>query len=344
MPPLLIAEVDRIDPAKNPFFEHGEAQLFLAYSESGSREPVGRIAAIDDSRHNEIHGETGWLGFFEAADQHVALALLRAAEKWVVDRGRDRIRGPANPSLNDTAGLQLDNFGTDPFVMTPYNRPEYPEWFEAAGYSKLKDLLSWNVDLTAEFSERVLRIERRILRNVTPPPQLRSLDMRRFSVEVEAIRTIYSAAWSDNWGFVAPTGAEFAHAAKDLKQVLDPELALMMDIDGRPAAFSLSLGDLNQVFKPMNGRLLPFGIFRLLRRRRYMDRVRMLLLGVLPEFRKKGLELLLITESWRRARALGYTLGECSWTLEENEGISKAVRIIGGEHTKTYRLYEKRLR
>ncbi|NKB87311.1 MAG: N-acetyltransferase [Acidobacteria bacterium] len=341
VPPLWMAEKERLSAKKNPFLARVAHQKMVAWR---GNEPVGRIMAIDDPRHNEIHGDNlAFFGFFEALDSEVAAALLHAAEEWARERGRDVLRGPANPSLNDTCGLLVWGFDDDPMMMMPYNPATYPEWVEAAGYTKAKDLYAWTMDLTKGVNPRSQKILERMEKRLDPAPVVRDLRKETFKEDIFTVREIFIACWQDNWGFVPPTKEEFWHAAKDMKLILDWQLAKMMEIDGKPVAFSLSLSDLHQVYKLIGGRLLPFGFMKLLRRHRYMDRGRMLLLGVLPEHRNKGLELRLITESMAATQTVGWKTGESSWTLEDNAGVAKAIQIVGGWHYKTYRLYDKPL-
>jgi len=341
VPPLMMAEKDRLSAKANPFLARVAHQKFIAWRDG---EPVGRVMAVDDPRHNEIHGDNlAFFGFFEAADGEVASELLETAEEWARNRGRDALRGPANPSLNDTCGLLVDGFDDDPMMMMPYNPSVYAEWIEAAGYAKAKDLFAWILDLTRGVNERSQRILRRMDQRLDPAPVVRQLSKATFKEDMFIVRDIFIKCWSENWGFVPPTEEEFWHSAKDMKLILDWNMALMMEIEGKPVAFSLSLSDLHQVYKRIGGRLFPFGLLKLLRRRRYMNRGRMVLLGVLPEHRNKGLELRLIADAIENSATIGWQTGECSWTLEDNDGVSKAIRLVGGEHYKTYRIYEKPL-
>lgn len=343
VPPLRVAERERLDPAKNPFFAHAEAQLYLA--RRGGR-VVGRIAAIDDALHRQAHQEeVGFFGFFEARDEEAARALLEAAERWARDRGRSEIRGPVNPSLNDAGGVLVDGFDRDPALMMPYNPPAYPGWIEAAGYAKAKDLWAWWFDdPTKGINERTARILERIRRSLDPLPTIRPMSRRGYWEDAETMRQLFCAAWKDNWGFVPPTEAEFQHAAKEMRPILDRRLALLMELEGRPIAFSLTVQDVHQILKGMGGRLTPVGMFKLAFRRWFTDRGRMMLLGVLPEYRGKGLELMLIAHSIHYSGGtLGWRGSECSWTLEDNVGINKAISLVGGEHYKTYRIYDKSL-
>jgi hypothetical protein len=339
VPPLRRDEHRRLDPAHNPFFEHGEMSLWLA--RRGSR-TVGRIAAIEDRLHNETHREkVAWFGFLEAADQETTDLLLRTVEGWARARGCPVVRGPANPSLNESAGALIDAFYLDPYIMMPFNPPEYPAYIEAAGYVKAKDLLAWEIDLTRPIPDRVQKIAARVSQR--HGIVVRPLEPREFDRDLAQIQTIYRAAWEDNWGFVPPTDAEVRQLAADLKPVMDPELVLFAEINGRPVGCSVAIPDANQVLKKMNGRLLPFGLIHFLRRRQIVNRARLLLLGVLPEYRRIGLYPLLVAESHRRGVARGYVHGELSWTLEDNDAINAGIEAAGGRRYKTYRVYEKSL-
>lgn len=343
VPPLRMAERELMDTGKNPFFEHAAMERYLAWR---GDEVVGRVAAIDNARHNELHQDNvAFFGFFEAEDEPTAVALLDTAANWARRRGRDRLRGPANPSMNDTCGLLVEGFDEAPYLLMPYNRPEYPGWVEAAGFAKAKDLWAWDVELADHaFTERVERILGRIRDRIRPEPVIRPLNTRDYWTDAATMRRLFSAAWSENWGFVPPTPEEFHHAAREMRQILYPQMALFMEVEDVPIAFSVTLPDINQILATMGGRLRPLGILKLLLRRRFTDQGRMLLLGVDPAWRNKGLELVLIAESIAYARdVLGWQRGECSWTLEDNAGVNKAIEAIGGVHYKTYRMYDKPL-
>jgi GNAT superfamily N-acetyltransferase len=340
VPPLRRDEHHRLSPAHNPFWAHARIELWLA--RRGGR-VTGRIAAIEDSLYNEREGEPiTWFGFFEAEDAATALALLGAVEQKAREWNSRVVRGPVNPSLNESAGLLIDAFDSDPYVLMPYNLATYPSFVEAAGYLKVKDLLAWSVDLTVPVPERVSRIaDRAAARHGLT---VRTVDLAHFDRDLAILQEIYRAAWDDNWGFVPPTDAEIRQLAADLKPVLDPGMVLFVEMRGRPVACSVALPDVNQVLKRMIGRLLPFGIFHFLRRRRIIDQTRLLLLGVLPEARRIGLYPLLMADSYRRAAARGYRQGEMSWTLEDNHAVNAGIEAIGGRRSKTYRLYEKAVR
>jgi GNAT superfamily N-acetyltransferase len=243
--------------------------------------------------------------------------------------------------LNDSVGLLVDAFDQDPYVLMPYNPPEYPRFIEAAGYVKAKDLLAWDIDATAPIGGRVRRVSERLAARLGV--SLRSVDMTKagFDRDLQHLNAIYRAAWTDNWGFVAPTEAEIRQFAIELKPALDPEMVLFAEIDGHVAGCAVAVPDLNQVLKRMNGRLFPFGLVHFLRRKSIVNRTRVLLLGVLPAFRRRGLYPLLIAELQRRAVAQGYQRAELSWTLEDNDAVNAGIVAAGGHRHKTYRLYEK---
>jgi hypothetical protein len=306
---------------------------------AGAQSVLG-ARAIEDRLYNERAGEpTTWFGFFEAADPRTASALFGAVEQRARDWKSRVVRGPVNPSLNDSAGLLIDAFDTDPYILMPYNPPTYPSWVEQAGYRKVKDLLAWAIDLSVPVPPRVVRVADRAA--ARSGLTVRTVDLGAFDRDLMFLQNIYRAAWDDNWGFVPPTDAEIRQLAADLKPVLDPDLVLFVELHGRAVACAVSLPDLNQVLKRMHGRLFPFGIVHFLRRRQIIDRARLLLLGVLPEVRRLGLYPLLMVESHRRGRARGYRHGELSWTLEDNDAINAGIQAIGGRRSKTYRLYEK---
>jgi len=339
VPPLLIGEWEKFNPKKNPFYQHARVELFLAERDG---EVVGRIAAIDDDKHNQTHAENlAFFGFFEADDQAAAEALLTRVEDWARWLGRDSVRGPANPSMNDGAGFQIDAFDTDPFIMMPYNPPEYPHYVEAAGYQKIKDLYAWLAWASDGLSEKIERVAQRARKRYNPV--VRPADMKRFKEEVNILKRIYNEAWERNWGFVRYTEAEFDHLASELKLIIDPEVALIIELDGEVAGVAIGLPDVHQLFKRMRGRLLPFGIFHFLNRKKIIDQGRVAILGLMPEYRNKGLEAVLIDEMYKRGVARGYKRGELSWVLEDNTTMNRAIEAAGAKLYKTYRIYQKEM-
>ena len=340
-PPLLIDERQKFNSKKNPFYEHARMELFLA---ERNGEILGRVAAIDDSLHNQTHDDNiAFFGFFEASDQATAEALLGHVERWARLLGRDSVRGPMNPSLNDGAGFQIDAFGSDPYVMMPYNPPEYPRYAEAAGYRRVKDLYAWMFDTSWGAPERISRLAQRV-RKRHDDLVVRPANMKRFRAELETLRQIYSEeAWGETWGFVRYTDAEFDRLASELRLIADPDIVLFAELRGQTAGVAVGLPDANQLFKRMRGRLLPFGIFHFLNPKRIIDQMSLPILGVMPEYRNKGLDLVLMHEIYERGMAKGYKRCECSWVLEDNRAINHAVEAGGAKVCKTYQVYQKEI-
>ena len=337
--PLRISQKELLDADKNPFWQHARNSLFLA---KRGGDTVGRIALIDDDRHNATHGDDlVFFGFFEAEDPEAASALFAAVEEGARALGRKAVRGPANPTMNDGAGFQIDAFDEKPYVMMPQSPAPYPEWTEAAGYRKVKDLFAFHMPNPGQAPERLQRIANRARERYKPV--VRPADMKRFHDEVKLLQKIHTAAWEQNWGQVPYTDAEMAHLADELKMIVIPEMALFLEYQGEPVAVCIAIPDLNQVLARFNGRLFPTGIFHLLRLKKIVDRVRLVMLGVLPEHRNRGFDILLIDEVMRRGKEHGIKEGELGWTLEDNKAINNAIVATGGVHNKTYRMFQKEL-
>ncbi|HSJ13079.1 MAG TPA: hypothetical protein VK939_01615 [Longimicrobiales bacterium] len=341
--PLLADVRAALDGRKHPFHRHAEIELFLALRDGAA---VGRIAAIVNRAHNDFHGDRlGFFGLFECIDEEpVAAALLGAAEAWLRERGRDAVEGPMNLSTNDelySPGVLIDGFGIPPAVMMAYTPPYYPRLLEAAGYGKSKDLVAYWVDgskgLPDRFNSALARAQRAA--NVT----IRPLDMKRFDAEVAIIQEIYNSAWEQNWGFVPMTPAEIEYMAKHLKPVVEARLCGLAEIDGEPVGFALALPEYNQALRHLNGRLLPFGVFKLLWYRRRINAVRVITLGLKPPHRSKGIDAMLIGHIFRESTRMGIPRGECSWILEDNVAMRRGIERGGGTVTKTYRVYGRPL-
>jgi GNAT superfamily N-acetyltransferase len=339
IPQPRIMERARFKP-DHPFFAHADVELFLAHE--GGR-VVGRIAAIDDRLHNERHRDNlAAFGHFEAVDETAASALLGAAESWARQRGRARIRGPLNSSLNETAGLLIDAFDVDPMVMMPYNPPTYVDFIERAGFSKVKDLYAWIMELPGEaLSARVSRACARV--RSRHDVNIRSVNMRAFKAEIERFVDVYCRAWRANWGFVEPTRAEVHQLVSELRHVVDSDLVIAAEIGGRMVGCGIALPDLNQAFKGTDGHLFPFGLVRLLARKRIVTQARLLLFGVIPEWWGTGLAAPLVVELLSRAARRQFKQAELSWVLEDNELTNGSIAALGGRRYKTYRLYQKEL-
>jgi GNAT superfamily N-acetyltransferase len=341
VPPLVMERREFLDPAKNPFYDHADVALFLARRDG---EVVGRIAAVEDRNFNAFHGtRTAYFGLYESAnDVGVAAALFKAAKDWARWRGLDTILGPLNLSTNYEVGLLVEGFDSDPYIQMTYNPRFYGELFDACGLKKAKDLFAWERSAKTPPPERFTRIADKIRdhEEIT----IRSANLKDFEAEAARIKEVYNAAWEKNWGFVPMTSAEFDKLARDLKQMLVDDLAIIAEHRGEPVAFALTCPDYNQALKHVGGRLtsygVPVGLAKLLWYARKIDKVRLMALGVKQGWRRRGLDAVLIVETIRRADKLGYAGGEVSWTPEDNDLIISAIEASGCTRTKTYRVYE----
>lgn len=337
VPPLRMDVRKLLSREKNPFFEHAEAEYYLAERDG---KVVGRIAAIHNTAHNRVHeDQVGFYGFFDVVnDQAVANQLFDAAGAWIRDRGLEVMRGPASFSTNDECGLLVDGFDQPPTVLTPYTPPFYVTLTENAGFAKAKDLYQYQIT-DNQLPERLVRGARLIAerKGIT----LRHLDMKRFDEEVEAIKHVYNNAWEKNWGFIPMTDAEIDHMAKDLKPVVVPELVVFAEREGEIIGFAAALPDLNVALKANpSGRLFP-GILRVLWAARKITRIRILLLGLLPEYRRSGADALMYHWIWDKGYDLGYRWAEAGWILEDNTAMKNGLTRMTFEHYKTLRLYDR---
>jgi GNAT superfamily N-acetyltransferase len=337
VPPLLMDRRKSIDKKRNPFYQHSDAEFFLA---KRNGEPVGRIGAIINRNHNIEHKENiGFFGFFECInDQNVSNALFDTAKSWLKSRGVTSIRGPANPSVNDEYGLLVEGFDHSPVIMMPYNPPYYPELIERAGLKKVKDLYAYHLRQENVVSERLQKVVARVTRS--EGLTFRCVDMKNFWDEIKIVKGVYNKAWQYNWGAVPMTDAEFDALAHDLKPVIDPDLLLIAEYKGEIIGFALSVPDLNMALKyNRGGRLLP-GIIRFLLHKKKINWVRIVVLGVVREHQKTGAASVLFYETARRGIAKGYSDGEAGWVLEDNLMMNRAAEFLNADRYKTYRLYQ----
>ncbi|HLF14294.1 MAG TPA: hypothetical protein VI932_05345 [Bacteroidota bacterium] len=340
VPPLLMERRKLMDRKRNPFFLHSEAEFYIAERDG---KPVGRIAAILNSNHNREHAENiGFFGFFECADdREAANALFAAAEEWLRAKRVAAARGPANPSVNDEYGLLVEGFDDTPAVRMSYNPPYYAKLVEGAGYSRARDLYAYELHEETFVTEKLARVSARLMEREALT--IRPLNMKDFQGEIETIRGLYAAAWQHNWGAVPLTREEFDALAGDLKSVLEPGLVLFAESAGKPVGFALSLPDYNQALRYNRTGWFLTGLFCLIFLRKKITRVRILVLGVLPDRLRTGAGTLLMYETGRRANAMGYPVGEAGWVLEDNIMMNRAASFMNATRTKVYRIYEKPL-
>lgn len=322
---------------KNPFFRHAEVAHFLA---EGDGQVRGRITAIANRAHNAFHGDrAGFFGFFEAVDDRaVAQALLGRAAEWLAARGLDVMRGPVSFSTNDEAGLLVDGFDTPATLLMPHNPPYYVPLVEGAGFGKARDLIAYRRAAT-ELPERLVSASALLARRRAIT--IRPLDRRRFDREIERVKVLYNRGWERNWGFVPMDDAEIDFLAAQLKPVVVPELVAFAEVGGEPIGVAVALPDLNVALRRNpSGRLFP-GILRVALAARRIDRLRVFMLGTLPEWRGKGVDALLYKAIWEQARRKGYRWAEAGWVLEDNHAMRNALVNMGFEAYKRYRIYER---
>lgn len=344
VPPLRFEIETRLNPKKNPFFQHAEMQLYLAQCRG---EVVGRIAAIIDHRHEQYHQDgAGFFGFFETVnDRSVAEALINRAAGWLFRRGKKSIRGPANPSLNDEAGLLVKGFELPPMIFMTYNPPYYVSLIEGMGFRNVQDLYAYKISAMAEAPEKLVQHAEKI--KASNRITIRNLNLKDIRGEAEKIMEVYNQAWIDNWGFVPLTDAELENHIElfripFVRRKLAP-FVFFAEVEGNPIAFALTLPNFNELFRKINGRLFPFGIFWFILGLNRIETARVYALGVKPQYRMTGIAPLFYVEILHTGRRLGYRWGEMSWIVESNRPMNKAIRVMGGELYKTYRMYEKDL-
>lgn len=337
VPPLIVERKRFFDPRRNPYFEVAEVQCFVARRDGRD---VGTIAAVVDQAAQAHEPGTGFFGFFEFIDDpEVAAALLGAAREWHADRRMKRLVGPFNFNTNHDFGLLVDGFDSDPSIANPHNPAYYPKIYEGLGLRPVKDWYAYRVDSALVGFEKMQRVSDRMLAR-HPEIRIRSLDLRDFDAEVGRLRTIYVDAWKQNWGHVEVGEAEFRFIAEGFRQVIDPDLCLVAEVDDQPIAISITLPDLNPVVKQMKGRFWPFGWYYFLTRAKRTTRVRVFMLGVASAYQSLPLGAVLYARTAAIAVRKGYGEGEASLILEDNHRMRGALEKLGATIVKTYRNYE----
>ncbi|MEO7654541.1 MAG: N-acetyltransferase [Sphingomicrobium sp.] len=346
VPPLKSEVMGLLSPGQNPWFEHARARLWVAKCDG---EIVGRISAqIDDLVQEHMGAGTGQWGMFEALDAETASLLIATAEEWLRGEGMTRALGPISLSMWDEPGLEIAGFDEPPTAMMGHHRPEYAGWFEAAGYSKAKDLLTYEVNIAHWQDARIDRLIAMGERNGRI--RIRTVDKAKFDAEAAIILGLLNDAWSDNWGYVPLTASEIAYAAKKLKPIIYEDLVRIAEYDGEPVAFMITLPDINELIRDLDGRLFPFGWAKLLwrLRRPRVSRARVPLMGVAKKLHgtrlASQLAFMLIEYTRRDCVAhYGIEIGEFGWILEDNKGMLSIAELPGARVNHRYRIYEKPL-
>ncbi len=344
VPELYLSISEVLNKKKNPFFKHSKADLFLATNSEGN--VVGRIAAILDNNYNIHHGSNvGFFGFFDVVEDYsVASILLDKALEWVEAEGVDRILGPTNFTTNDTAGMLIEGYESPPTVMMTYNKPYYNDFVKKYGFGKEMDLFAYYIP-TDGVNEKSIRLasmlqERLSRKGIT----IRTSTKKSKKSDIVKIKDVYLKAWEKNWGFVPPTDEEYNHLAEGLNLLIDLRYVYLAEEKGKLIGFGVALPDINEITKNFKkGKLLPFNIIKLLLKKSKVSLIRIILLGILEDYRKLGIEAVFFANYIKAAKENNLRAGEASWVLESNTMMVQAAEKLNGQKYKTYRIYSKTL-
>lgn len=347
IPPLELMLRERLDPAKDPFYRHADVTLFTAWKDGNL---VGRTSAtVDRAWLSTWRDDTGHFGYFDTKDDpEVASALLGAAESWLRARGMRRMNGPMSFTANHDVGVLVDGFEYPPVVDMGHSRSWQGALAEQYGLVKEKDLYAWRYDVIHGFNARTENAWNKLAE--TPEVRLRSVSLRRMREELGLLMEIYNETWAGKWGYAKLESDELDKIASDLKLVIDPEMAFIAEVDGEPGGMCITVPNLNEAARDLNGKLFPFGWAKLLWRTKvsHPKSARVILLGVRENIRKNVkkygfLSAAMYVEVAKRGAAKGYEWAEMSWTREDDAPINLGIRSMGGRAYKTYRVYEKQL-
>jgi len=351
VPQLRSEEVELLTPGKNPFFDHARHQFFLARR---GEKVVGRISAHIDELALTQPPEKGFgpgcgqWGLLEAEDQETARALIATAEDWLRDQGMTRVLAPISMSIWEEPGLLVKGHDHPPTVMMGHHNPAYQGWIEGAGYTPVKKLLTYDLDITKPFPPIVQRIVSAGEKN--PRINIRPVEIKHFAREAAIVIDILNDAWADNWGFVPFTAKEAEYGGKKMTPLIREDLNMVAELDGEPVAFMLTWSNANEPIKAIGGKLLPFGWIKMLLwlRTPKCNTMRVPLMGVKKEYQNSRLAsqlAFMMIEYIRRnsVKSYGATRGEIGWILDDNKGMIAIADAIGSHVNKEYDIYEKTL-
>lgn len=339
--PLISDMKKMLDPQKNAYFEHSQAQLFTAWKDGTM---VGTISAHSNTQHNKAHNDNvGFFGFFECIDDvEVSTALLDAAASWLREKGFDTMRGPANFSVNETVGLLIDSFDTSPYVMMPYNLPYYGELLEHYGLAKVMDLYSYYLPVRKP-PERLSKLAKKLQErgNFT----IRDLDTsskKNLKKDLAILLDVYRKAWQNNWGEVPLTDKEFAATITAMMPVIRSEFVYIAEVEGQPVGICATVPDFNWLLKKLKGRITPWGLVQYLRLKNRIPRLRVTVMGVMEEYHSRGIDVAFYHRIHQRAWEQHhiYKEAELSWILETNTMMNRISKTLRAFVNKTYRLYD----
>ncbi|MGQ0504752.1 MAG: N-acetyltransferase [Myxococcaceae bacterium] len=342
--PIVAERRDFLDPRKNPFFSHAQIELYVA---KRAGKIVGRIAAVNDPHYNQFHNtETGFFGMFDCIeDAGIARLLLDAAAAWVARKGMKLVMGPVNLSFNHDCGVLVEGFEYAPVMFMTYNARYYDALLGANGFRKATDLYAYEITTDVQIPDKVARIAERVLSQ--PGVRVRPINMLDVANEVRRLKNIYNAMLERDWGFVPMSDREFDLVVARLRPLVQvrPELFLIVEVGDEPVAFAVTVPDSNIALKAAGGRLtrfgVPVGLAKLLWATRSIDRLRVLLFGIKPGYRRRGLDAALCLQTVKAAKALGYKGAEVGWIAENNTLLNRAIEAMGGRRYKTWRIYER---
>jgi len=341
VPQLIIDQKKRFNRDKNPFFKHAEAEYFLAYRDG---RPVGRISAHIDHTFNKFHDHRwGLFGFFECEDnQATADALFQAASNWLKVKGQDVVVGPMSFTTNDECGMLIEGFDRRPALLTPWNPQYYNKLTENGGFEKEMDLLMWHLDWKKRSDVKPAIFAAADHVRDEHGVTIRTIDKKNLAAEIATFMDIYNASWVRNWGFAPLTEEEITHMAKELKPLLDERWVCFAEKDGEAIGAGLALPDFNQVLKKLNGRLLPTGWLKGLINKSKIDAVRVVALGIKPEYHELGVGASIYRHYWEMSATTDMD-GEAGWVLETNKAMNRAMEGMGSKLVSRYRIYKQQL-
>lgn len=345
VPPLIYDVRKNLDTVKNPFYKHSRIRLFLALD---GKTIVGRIAAVVNDNHNKKYNDkVGFFGYFECINsKEVSTALFEAAESWLKENGMDTIRGPINLSVNDEVGLLVDAFDKPAVLLMMYNPPYYEKLITDYGFVKAKELYAYlfgeqHFAANQKSLDKLQRVSDIVVKRDNI--KIRKIVLKNLESELMKVMKVYNSAWIENWGSVQMTEEEFKFVASSLKPLVDEDIVYFAEVNGEPVGFSLSLPDYNQIFRDINGKLLPFGWYKILTGRKKINAIRVMIMGIVPEYQRKGIEAVFINNTIKIGTSKGYKDAEISWVLEDNVPMVQTAVNLGAEKYKTYRVYDKQI-
>lgn len=343
VPPLVEDMRSFINPKKGVFFQNGEAELLLAYR--GGR-PVGRLSVQVSRRHQAIYNDgKGFFGFFECEDDpEGARRLFEHGERFLRTKGCTQLEGPYNFTIYDEIGVLVDGFDTMPYLMNVHNPGYYDALLAACGLHKAVDWYAFRISaraLSEEWPERLIKLSDRIV--ARSGARIRPMERAHFDRDAQIVKQTFNQAWSRNFGHVPFSEGEFARMASALKHLIIPELSFVAEVDGKPVGFALSAYDANPLVREIDGRLFPFGFIRLLRGAKKVKRFRMMLMGVLEQYRNRGYEAAFYVQVIQRGLELGMRECEVSNIVETNEPMLRSLKNLPVDRYKTHRVYEKHI-